>query len=190
MVAYKKKITNFAPRIFDIQMENNKQYMIQLSEMPLGKTELRFHIDDDFFANKEYSEIKKGTAELKLTIDKQCELFTMLFEIRGQVEVACCRCNAMYMQPVEKTFKMFVKIGSENKEESDDVIVITKEMSEINIEDWIYEYIILSLPIRCVHDNIEDCDQEVIKYLEQDNEKSEQDNDEVDPRWEKLKELK
>ena len=171
-------------------MEKDKQYILQLSEMPLGESELGFHIDEKFFAKREYSEIQKGTVDVRLVIDRQCELFTLSFDMKGQVEVACGRCNAPYMQPIEKNFKMFVKYGDENREESDDVFVITKDEPEINVADWLYEYVILSLPIRCVHSNIEDCDQDVIKYLEQDDEKSEQDNDETDPRWEKLRELK
>ena len=54
----------------------------------------------------------------------------------------------------------------------------------------IYEYIILSLPIHRVHQDVSECNQEVIKYLENSANNIVEEDEEIDPRWKCLEELK
>ncbi len=171
-------------------MEHDKKYMIPVSGMPFGKNEYVIDIDDTFFSERDYSEVSRGNVRATIEAYKEESLITLTIKLVGQLEVACARCNSLYMQPIENEFEIYVKYGEEAMEEADDVFVVTKDANEIDLETLLYEYAILALPIRCVHEDIADCDQDVIRFLNQEEEKTDDNEGEIDPRWAKLNELK
>ena len=88
------------------------------------------------------------------------------------------------MQPVKGEFRLIVKFGDDYEEESDEVVVIPKTESRIDVSQYIYEYINLLLPIQRMHAEVEDCDPEIVKKINTHS------KPEVDPRWEALKNIK
>lgn len=52
---------------------------------------------------------------------------------------------------VKTNNKLIVKFGNEYSEESDEIVIIPEEDGEINIAWFLYEFIILSLPMKKVH---------------------------------------
>ncbi len=115
---------------------------------------------------------------------KESTLLDLHFKLSGDFEVMCDRCLGNYMQPINGDFRLIVKFGEDYKEESDDVVVIPQTESRIDIGQYIYEYVNLLLPIKKIHLKSEDCDPEMIEKM---NTHSKQ---EVDPRWEALKNIK
>jgi uncharacterized metal-binding protein YceD (DUF177 family) len=64
----------------------------------------------------------------------------------------------------------------------------------VNVQQYIYELIVLSIPLKRVHPGVEDgtLDSEVLDKLEElsiNNNENKNDEDEIDPRWDKLKNL-
>lgn len=117
-------------------------------------------------------------------MNKESTLMDMHFKIKGTFEVTCDRCLANYMQPIEGEFRLIVKFGDDFEEESDEVVIIPKTESRIDLGQYIYEYVNLLLPIQRTHLNIEDCDPEMIEKI------NTHATPEVDPRWETLKNIK
>ena len=65
---------------------------------------------------------------------------------------------------------------------------------EVNIQQYIYELIVLSIPLKRVHPGVEDgtLESDVLDKLEElsiNNNENKNDEDEIDPRWDKLKNL-
>jgi len=163
-------------------------FMIPFSGMKVGNHNFTFEIDDKFFEHFEYSEIKKGKLQVNCLLDKQVRMMVLYFDITGTVRVPCDRCAEEFDQPIEGKQKLIVKFGVDHIEESEDILVITEKEHELDISQFLYEYIHLLLPIKKVHGTDENgnslCDPEVLRYIK------ETEDHQIDPRWEALQKLK
>ena len=172
-------------------MEKKNEFLIPVSGLALGNHTYQFDIDDDFFAGMEYSEVQQGKVKVDLDIDRQETMLTLHFDLAGSVRVPCDRCADEFDQAIESSQDFFLKLGTENAEESDDVAVVSPELSEYDIRPLVYEYIILAIPMHRVHPEGQ-CNPEVIAMLNQEAAPAEDDEatDEIDPRWAALKDIK
>ncbi|MCB2207311.1 MAG: DUF177 domain-containing protein [Bacteroidetes bacterium] len=159
-------------------------YAIPFKGLGVGQHHFTFEIDATFFEKFDFQDIKSGSAKVLLDLTRESALMDMHFNIKGTFEVTCDRCLGNYMQPIEGEFRLIVKFGDDYEEESDEVVIIPKTESRIDLSQYIYEYVNLLLPIQRKHPNIEDCDPEMIEKINKHS------KPEVDPRWEKLKNIK
>jgi uncharacterized metal-binding protein YceD (DUF177 family) len=86
-----------------------------------------------------------------------------------------------------------IKFGDEYNDEDEDLLIIPHGEFEVNVQQYIYELIVLSLPIKRVHPGVEDgtLKSDVLDKLEElsIDKKEKNKEDEIDPRWDKLKNL-
>ncbi len=174
-------------------MQARKEYIIQFAGLSIGEHLYEFNIRNKFFENLDYSEIKQGNINVKLTLLKQSSIMILQFEINGTTKVNCDRCTAEYNFPIQGNFKLIVKVGGHDSgNQDDDIITIAANEHELDLSQYLYEYITLSLPIKRVHpDNDEGeptCDKEILKKLK-DFLIEEEKKDDSDPRWDDLKNI-
>jgi uncharacterized protein len=172
-----------------------QEYRIPFTGLKIGKHEFQFEIDEAFFDEFDYSLVKKGTLTANLELDKQATLMILNFTIKGELQFCCDVCLSDYPSKVMIGERQIVKFsGDEHLEDNtDEIIVLTKNDFEIDVSKLIYEYINLSVPYisRCDDEgNTQWCDKEMIgKLNELSGEKKEETNND-DPRWEALKNIK
>lgn len=156
-----------------------------------GVTEYTYQLDDAFFEFYEYSLVKKGNLEVKLSFDKKDGFFTLEFDIQGTVELLCDRCVDNFDYTVKTVEQQLVKIEEEPNDEVDDWIVLGKNDFHINVAPLIYEFTMLALPLINIHPDKEDgsegCNPETIRLLKKLSINEEQPTS--DPRWDALKKL-
>jgi uncharacterized metal-binding protein YceD (DUF177 family) len=116
------------------------------------------------------------------------------FRIEGWVNVNCDLTNEPFNQEVEGSFDLVVKFGQEYNDENDAILIIPHAEYEINVSQYIYELIILSVPFKRIHPGVKDgtLKSEALEKLEELSPKQQDEKnntDEVDPRWDKLKKL-
>ena len=171
-------------------MEKKNEFLIPISGLALGSHSYQFEIDDDFFADMNYSEIQQGKVAVNLDVERQETMLVLRFDLQGSVRVACDRCADEFDQPIESHQEFFVKLGTENAEESDDVAVVPADQSEFDVRSLVYEYIILAIPMHRVHPEGE-CNPEVLALLAQNEtaEPTDNEDDNIDPRWAALKDI-
>ena len=169
-------------------MERKNEFLIPVSGLSLGSHSYQFEINDDFFAERDYSEIQQGKVNVTLEVDRQETMLTLHFDIAGAVRVPCDRCADEFDLPIEDERSFFIKLATENAEESDDVVVVPAEQSDYDISSLIYEYIILAVPMHRVHPEGQ-CNPEVLAMLTAAEEVSAKENDDIDPRWAALKDI-
>jgi len=163
-----------------------KQFEISFKGLKIGDHQFDFNIDKLFFDNFEFSEVKEGKVSVNLLFQKNERMMILEFTIKGHVKLICDRCLESFNYPVKSKERLIVKFGQEeNTEESEEILILQEEDHKIDVSHLIYEYIILSLPIKRVHVRAKDCNSEIISKLNKINIK-----DNVDPRWEALKKLK
>jgi uncharacterized metal-binding protein YceD (DUF177 family) len=171
-------------------MEKKNEFLIPVSGLALGQHAYQFEINDDFFAGMDYSEVQQGKVSVKLDIDRQETMLTLHFDLKGFVRVPCDRCADEFDLPIESSQEFFLKLGTENAEESDDVAVVSAETSEYDIRPLVYEYIILAIPMHRVHPEGQ-CNPAVLEMLNHEEVPAEEEEtDTIDPRWAALKDIK
>jgi len=172
-------------------MVSKRKYIISFSGLALGKHEYEYHLKNSFFEALDYSEIKIGNVRIDVRLNKQSTLLILDFIVRGTVTVPCDRCADDCSVKIKGEYQLFVKyVGTVEKNEKieDDLVALSAKDGEVDIAHHLYEYTILSLPAKRVHEKLIDCNQEVIKKLKE-IEIAEK-NQSTDPRWDKLKHLK
>ncbi len=121
-------------------------------------------------------------------------MIQMDFKIEGSVELTCDRSLDLFDQPISFESKMIFKYGEEEKELSEDVMVILKDTQTINIADLLFEFIGLQIPMKKLHPRFQDEDDHseegaMVYTSNQDDTADEQQEEDVDPRWAALKGL-
>ena len=170
-------------------MEKENEFLIPVSGLAPGVHHYKFDIKDDFFADLDYSEVKHGAVTLDLEVEREELMMTLNFHLQGQVEVPCDRCADEFMIPIQSEQVFYIKFGAEGVEETDDVVVVPAEEHAYDIRSLVYEYIILSIPIHRVHPEGE-CNPQVLALLSHEEEPSDEQVEDMDPRWAALKDVK
>jgi len=163
---------------------------LRISGIGDGIHDFSFELNQEFFASQEHSEIENGQIEVQVALEKKTGLFSLHFYLRGEVEVICDRCLEPFMTKIESEQTIFVKMGDTAGEIDDDVIMIHRDDHEIEVSQYLYEFILLALPYQRIHSDDEHgvpgCDPEMIRILEE-HRAGEEKNDQTDPRWDSLK---
>jgi len=163
---------------------------VRISGLVEGDHDFSFDLDQKFFASLEQTEIEKGRVSAELVLEKKTGVFSLHFHLCGEVEVICDRCLETFMAEIDTDQTIFVKLGEEVGEIEDDVIMIHRDDHEIEVGQYMYEFILLALPYQRYHPDDEEgipaCNPEMIRRLEELQRKEEK-NDQTDPRWDSLK---
>ena len=169
-------------------MKDLKEFNISFTGLKLGKHRFEYKIDNTFFEHFQYHEFENADIKIDLNFEKKHNMFNLMFTSRGVVTVACDVTAEPFELEIEGSLPLIVKFGEEYNDDNDEILIIPHNKVQIDISHLIYEMIILSLPIKRVHPGVEDgtLKSEVLKKLEEYKIKEQK----IDPRWEKLKELK
>jgi len=156
-----------------------------------------YELGDEFFKRYGTDLISKGSFVVKVVINKHETFLEVDFDINGTAQLICDRSLEPFDYPIT-THKMVVfKFGDEDGEITDEIMLIHRDTVSLELGQFIYEFISLSVPMKKLHprftEDEEDEESEAgkIVYSSSSNEESKrEDDDEIDPRWEKLKKLK
>ncbi|TCS86722.1 uncharacterized metal-binding protein YceD (DUF177 family) [Anseongella ginsenosidimutans] len=172
-----------------------KEFIIQFAGLKNGCHEFDFKVGDKFFGEFDYSIIKKGNLDVRLSLDKREHLLTLDFAISGTVELVCDRCLDPFDYPLESRQQQLVKISDEVEGgEQEDVVYIGTKEHEIDVTPFIYEFTHLALPMVSIHPDdaggTPACNPETLAALEKLRTREDKQTPEGDPRWEALKKLR
>jgi uncharacterized protein len=169
------------------------KYDIAFKGLVEGLHDFEFQIDDSFFEHFEESLVDSGEAKINVVLEKRSAFLKLHFNIKGWVELVCDRCLENYRQKIKLKTEMFVKFGETEFEEGENVIWILPEEHYLNLAQLIYEYTMLSIPLRHIHPKNKNgergCNKEMLKKLKNYMHSESEDETPVDPRWDALKEL-
>ncbi|HMG66328.1 MAG TPA: DUF177 domain-containing protein [Chitinophagaceae bacterium] len=177
-------------------MSHRREYEIAFVGLKPGIHEFSYEIGDKFFDEFQQQDFKNCRAQVKLALDKKNGFMLLKFELGGTLEVTCDRCNNNLPLDLWDEYNIIVKMVEESElmneqEEDPDVYYISRGESHINVENWIYEFINLSIPMHktCNFENMDGpwCNKEaldMLKKLAADKEKKE------NPIWKGLEKFK
>ncbi len=169
-------------------MKALKEFEIRFSGLKQGIHKFEFEVKDTFFTCFEQSEINCGNIKVNAEMDKKSVLLVFNLTARGFVLLPCDRCGDSLQQKINTNYTFVVKLGNEEGNGEDDVVFLSLQEYEINISQQVYEMICLAVPYQRLHAKV-NCNKETVKIIKE-FAPGKTDINEVDPRWEKLKELK
>ena len=127
------------------------KYKIDLKGMQADSVTYEFVLDNLYFSHIDAPEIQKGKVNVVLTVKRTSRAFELNFQTDGVVWVPCDRCLDEMELSVSSTDKLMVKFGQTYAEEGDNLIIIPEEEGEINVAWFIYEFVVLTIPMKHVH---------------------------------------
>ena len=165
-------------------------YSIQIIGLKEGRHNYRFDIDNKFFELFEESEIREGELIAEIELDKRSSHYDLRFRISGNVLVSCDRCLEKYLQYINTNNRILFKSGKTWDEDDPDLITIPADEHELDLKQYIYEFIHLAMPLQRIHPDDENgkstCDPDMIKRINRNSDNVDSDSD---PRWDELKKL-
>lgn len=175
------------------EMHSMEPLNVDLKGLAADATSLRYNLGSAYFSALEGAEVSDGCVDVRLNIVKSADkVFCLSFHIAGEVTVECSRCLDDMQQPIDTEAHFVVKLGLENSEE-DEVVMVPEDNPVLDISWLIYEAIALSLPIKHVHAPGK-CNRVMLDKLEEHSAAATRSSggegmDEIDPRWSKLANL-
>ena len=151
-------------------MENKELYTISFKGLSLGSHAFDWTIDGAFFMMYEMSEIGDAIIKAQVTLVKHSSFLELYFVMNGWGEVTCDRCLDPLKIDITSENRMYVKFGEqagEDDADDNDVIILPYSEDRLNVAQYLYEFAHLNLPIRRVHEDLKECNKEMISKLEQ-----------------------
>lgn len=138
-------------------MEVAKRFTIAYKGLKNGLHDFGFEVDGSLFRAYESTEIKDGACRVEVVAERNEELIVLDVTVDGSVVVACDRCLEDCPIPVHFEGRIPVKVSEEPHEYDGEVIWLLPGEDEIDLTQYVYESIVLSLPYQRVHPDGE-CD--------------------------------
>ena len=134
-------------------MSRRREFEIAFVGLKPGVHEYSYSIDDKFFEAFQQQDFHNCKAHVKLLLDKKSGFMQLKFEVGGAMEVTCDRCNNNLPLELWDEFNITVKMVEEpelmnGQEDDPDVYYISRNESHVDVANWIYEFINLSIPMQ------------------------------------------
>ncbi len=174
-------------------MNLGNEYIIRFKGLKEGKHPFNFELKKPFFEEFRVLEAADGRLFVSIMLDKKSQHMELDIDINGFINVQCDRCLDYFDLPIKYIGKVYVKFSEESFEDSDDIIVLHPDDYELDIKQYLFESVGLSIPYKKIHPEDErgfsGCNSEMIDKLENLKSKGKKNDDYTDPRWDKLKNI-
>jgi uncharacterized protein len=143
-------------------LKDLRAFEIDIVSLKNGKDyPFEFNVGDDFFAYFATELVQKGACVAKVTVNRGASMLTATFHLSGAVELVCDRSLEPFLHPIEHEHVMYFKLGDQDGDDSDDVVVISRATQGLNVGKYIFEFIGLEIPFRKIHPSFAQADEEL-----------------------------
>lgn len=185
-----------------VKMKVTNEFLIPFVGLKLGKHQFEYQINKAFFEHFEYDEFESADIKVSIVLDKKSTMLEVNFKHKGSIHVPCDLTNEEFDLPIKGNLKLIVRFGEEYNDDNEELLILPFGEHQIDVSQFIYEMIVLSIPLKKVHPGIKagTLTSDVLARLSNNSEKEQignidvQDHIEVkeentDPRWDTLKKL-
>ena len=172
-------------------MSKVKGFSVKFIGLKEGTHNFLFPLSKSFFETFEYSEFNSVDINVDLVLVKKSTIIELSLKGPGSVNINCTLTNEPFDYQINSKLNLLVKFGDSYDDENDELLVLPHGSHSIDLDQYFYEMIVLSMPIRNVHPDVENgtIDSEILNRLKEFDINKEK-NSNFDARWDKLKELK
>lgn len=166
-----------------------EKYSVNIIGLSAKAHTFDYQFGNEFFEKYGTELLQGGDFEAKVVLDKHDTFIDADFSISGVARLTCDRSLEPFDEPVSLQRRVMFKYGEEAGELTDEIVVIPRDTATLELGQLMYEFIGLEIPIKRLHprfrNEAEQGGEGNIIYSSGD-----ENNDVIDPRWEKLKKLK
>jgi uncharacterized metal-binding protein YceD (DUF177 family) len=177
-------------------VKEHNRYNIDIYGLEDKSYEFDYEPGSEFFEQMPQDLIQKGNFKVHLVLEKSSTMIQLRFTIEGTAELVCDRSLEVFDEPVDTAGKIILKFGDHDEEITEEISIINRNRTRINVASYIFELIALALPMKKIHPDLRaqdqegEADSETLIYSSESQESEVSEADKVDPRWEALNKLK
>lgn len=170
-------------------MKVEDSYELRFSGLKVGTYEFDWKVEGDFLVDHGVEDFNSADINVTLSLEKKERLMNLDFSLKGTLDSTCDRCGEPVTIELDQTNNLVVRFSHETDLTDDEVVFVDESEHQLDLSQFIYEFVMVGLPTRMLHADGE-CDPEVESFLNATDTEQEEENNEIDPRWEALKKLK
>jgi len=174
-------------------MKQLNEFLIPFIGLKLGKHQFEYQISNAFFEDFDFDEFESSNVKVNVVLEKKSTFMELTFKHKGTVNVPCDLTGEFFDLPIKGKINVVVQFGEQFNNDNEELLILPHGEHQIDIKHYVYEMIVLSVPLKKVHPGIKDGTLKT-PALDKLNELSIKDQkkniqEEIDPRWDKLKNL-
>lgn len=176
-------------------MKSKNEYLIPFIGLKIGKHQFEYTIDKKFFDEFSFDEFENCDVKAKVVLEKKVTMLEVSFSHKGTVNVPCDLTGEQFDLPIKGKINLVVQFGDEFNNDNEELLILPHGEHQIDLAQYIYEMIVLSIPQKRVHPGVKEgtLQTEALRKLNElqvkDVEEVTKKEEEIDPRWDKLKQL-
>ena len=178
-------------------MKVTNEFLIPFVGLKLGKHQFEYQINKEFFEDYQYDEFESCDIKVNLVLEKKSTMLELHFKHKGTIHVPCDLTSEMFDLPVKGKIKLIVQFGEAFNDDNEELLILPFGEHQIDIKQYIYEMIALSIPLKKIHPGIKDgtLKSEALDKLNElkvnakEHKTDVKEEETTDPRWDQLKKL-
>ena len=183
-------------------MNKTKEYLIPFVGLKTGKHHFDYQLSNAFFEIFDYDEFQNSDIKVNVVLEKKNTMLELAFKHKGTVNLPCDLTSEDFDLPIKGNMKLIVRFGDAYNNDNEELLILPFGEYEIDIAQYIYEMIVLSVPLRRVHPGVKDGSLKTealdklneltikeTKEIKEEQKNKENKEENIDPRWDKLKQL-
>jgi uncharacterized metal-binding protein YceD (DUF177 family) len=175
-------------------MKQLSEYLIPFIGLKLGKHQFEYQINNTFFEDFDFDEFENSAVKVNVVLEKKSTFMELTLKHKGTVNVPCDLTGEFFDLPVKGKINVVVQFGEQFNNDNEELLILPHGEHQLDIKQYIYELIVLSIPLKKAHPGIKDGTLKTpaldkLKELSLNHQKQKIEQEEIDPRWDKLKQL-
>lgn len=167
-----------------------KEFLIPFVGLKVGEHNFEYQINNTFFQEFDYDQFDDVAVKAEVTLNKKQSILEFTFKHSGVVNLPCDLTGELFDLPIKGEMLMIVTFGEAYNDDNEELLVLPHGEYQINIAQYIYESIVLSIPVKRINPAVEEEDMSAYEsHVTLEDSDQSKEEIEIDPRWEKLKEL-
>ena len=175
-------------------MKQLSEYLIPFIGLKLGKHQFEYQINNTFFEDFDFDEFENSAVKVNVVLEKKSTFMELTLKHKGTVNVPCDLTGEFFDLPVKGKINVVVQFGEQFNNDNEELLILPHGEHQLDVKQYIYELIVLSIPLKKTHPGIKDGTLKTpaldkLKELSLNHQKQKIEQEEIDPRWDKLKQL-
>lgn len=178
-------------------MKELSKYDVEISGLENRQYTYQFESGSAFFEEYEQSLIQNGSFKATMILDRSSTMIQLSFKIIGSVGLVCDRTLEPFDEQINVEERLILKFADKDEELTDEIVLINRNRSRINVATYVFDFIALTLPMKKLHPSLRQ-EEEAFDFEDEDGtlvyssakEDDTAENPNIDPRWGALNNLK
>ena len=168
-----------------------KDFSVNIISLSQKTHHFSFRLEDAFFKAHKIQLFEKGDFDAEVVLHKHETFINAQFVINGTAALICDRSLESFNLQLSLKEKIVFKYGEEEGELSEEIVVINHDRVSIDIGQYLFEFIALTMPMKRLHPRFEEDEDDSEGKLVYSSKPSAEEDPErpMDPRWEQLKKV-